>query len=107
MIDDNLNEEIVAGYFRKGDDDVFDLVVPFDTDDPEFARGFMAGQAWQLIELGTPGFEMVITSDNLFMFFTMAEEGGYLLEMEETGKKAKNLEDADWLRISLTKIEDK
>lgn len=103
MIDDNLNEEIEAGIFEKTGEQEFGLVLPFDTDDPEFTRGFVCGQAWQLLELGEPYVEMTITSDNLYMFITMADAKGYLIEMEETGKEASNLLDTEWLRVSLTK----
>lgn len=102
MLDDSLNEEIESGYFERTDEG-FELVLPFDSDDPEFTRGFVCGQAWQLLELDTPGFEMTITSDNLYMFMSMADAKGYSIKMEETGKKASNLEDTDWLRVSLTK----
>lgn len=105
MIDDNLNEEVEAGFFEKGEGNEFTLVLPFDSDDPEFTRGFQCGQAWQLMELGTPGLEMTITSDNLYMFITMADAGGYDIEMEETGVEASNLLDTDWLKVSLTKKE--
>lgn len=104
MLDDNLNEELESGYFERTEEG-FDLVLPFDSDHPEFTRGFACGQAWQLLELDTPGFEMTITSDNLYMFITMADAKGYTIEMEETGKEASNLLDTEWLRVSLTKKE--
>lgn len=103
MIDDNLNEEINSGIFEKTGEHEFGLVLSFDSDDPEFTRGFACGQAWQLLEMGEPYVEMTITSDNLYMFITMADAKGYLIEMEETGKEASNLLDTEWLRVSLTK----
>lgn len=103
MIDDNLNEEVVAGIFEKTGDKQFGLVLSFDTDDPEFTRGFACGQAWQLLEMDEPYVEMMITSDNLYMFITMADAKGYDIEMEETGKEASNLLDTQWLRVCLTK----
>lgn len=106
MIDDSLNEEINAGIFEKTGEHEFGLVLPFDSDDPEFIRGFACGQTWQLLEMGEPYVETTITSDNLYMFVTMADTKGYHIEMEETGAKASNLLDAQWLRISLTKKVD-
>lgn len=105
MLNENKDEEINSGIFEKTGENEFGLVLPFDSDHPEFTRGFACGQAWQLIELDTPGIEMMITSDNLYMFITMADAKGYDIEMEETGKEASNLLDTEWLRVSLTKKE--
>lgn len=105
MLDDNTDEEVEAGIFEKTGDKTFALVLPFDSDDPEFTRGFACGQVWQLIEMNEPYIETTITSDNLYMFITMADTRGYTIEMEETGVEASNLLDTEWLRVSLTKKE--
>lgn len=104
-LDDELNEEVNSGIFEKTGENEFGLVLPFDSDHPEFTRGFACGQAWQLIEMGEPYIEMMITSDNLYMFITMADAKGYRIEGEETGKEASNLLDTEWIRVCLTKIE--
>lgn len=99
-----MSSELEEGYFVKDEEEgTWGLVLPFDTDDPEFTRGFTCGMIWQLMELDTPGIELSITSDNLFMCSQMADVKGYLLEMKETGVKVSELEDSDWLNVSFTK----
>lgn len=98
-------DDVEEGYFMQNEEGSWELAIPFDTQDPEFARGFACGMIWQLMELDTPGIEMTVTSDNLIMCTIMADYRGYLLEMEESGVKATELEDADWLRLSFTKKE--
>lgn len=79
------------------------LVLPFDSDQPEFTRGFTCGQIWQLMELEEPVIEHTVTSDNLFMCTVMADKGGYELKAEELNTKASELEDTDWVSVSFTR----
>jgi hypothetical protein len=55
----------------------FGLVLPFDTDDSEFARGFEAGRAWHaLSESAGPIPSMVVHGTNAEMLMRMAEAQG-------------------------------
>lgn len=51
------------------------LVLAFDTDDPEFVRGFEAGRLWEQLKVGEP-FEQEFHSVNAEMVLRMAEELG-------------------------------
>lgn len=97
-----MSEEMVEGVFEE-EEGTWGLVLPFDTDDPEFTRGFTCGMIWQLMELDTPGIELTVSSNNVWMCAQMADAGGYLLEAKETGVVASELEDADWMNVSFTR----
>ena len=52
-----------------------DLVLPFDTDDPEFIRGFEAGRLWAQLCTGEP-VEATLHATNIEMAMRMAEAAG-------------------------------
>lgn len=59
----------------------FALLLPFDTDDPEFARGFEAGRIWSFVQTidfdeEDPG-SLTIHSTNTEMVMRIAEASGY------------------------------
>ena len=54
-------------------DEGFAPVLPFDTDDPEFARGFEAGVFWQSMKDQELGFQQLAHGANSEMFIRMGE----------------------------------
>ncbi len=68
-----------------------DLVCPFDTDDPEFTRGFEAGVLWATLRSGEPC-EATIHGTNAEMAMRMAEATGRPFCGEDLGD--------DWLAVS-------
>jgi hypothetical protein len=53
----------------------FGLVLPFDTDDTEFVRGFEGGRLWEQLKTGEP-VEQTIHATNTEMAIRMCEEMG-------------------------------
>ncbi len=51
------------------------LLLPFDTDDPEFARGFEAGRLYELLKTGE-AIEQTIHASNTEMAIRMCEDLG-------------------------------
>ncbi len=60
------------------------LVLAFDTDDPEFTRGFEAGRIWQATEDGTP-WSGLVTAANAEMLMRIAEARGMGVRAEDVG----------------------
>lgn len=48
-------------------------MLPFDTDDPEFVRGFECGDLWRQLNLDVSAFEQHIHATNAEMVLRMAE----------------------------------
>lgn len=68
------------------------LVLAFDTDDPEFTRGFEAGQLWERIE--RDGFaEKLVHAENAEMVMRIAEARGLTFTAEDAGD--------GWLHVAL------
>lgn len=102
-----MSDLILEGYFMENTEEgKWELVLEFDTDDPEFARGFTCGQIWQLMELDTPGIELTVPSNILWMCAAMADAKGYAFEGEELNTEVPGLEDADWVYVTFTKIQE-
>ena len=53
-------------------DAAFGLVLPFDTDDPEFVRGFEAGRLWEQLK-GGEAVDQTIHAANAEMAIRMCE----------------------------------
>jgi hypothetical protein len=68
------------------------LVLPFDSDDPRFARGFEAGRLWALLcsDPESP-VEELVRGSNAEMFLRMAEATGRGVSSEEV--------DDTWIQI--------
>jgi hypothetical protein len=75
------------------DDTEYALILAFDTDDPEFTRGFEAGMLWQRIRSGQERINVTILASNAEMVMRMAEAQGYSFAAEE-------LPD-DWMAVVL------
>lgn len=48
------------------------LLLPFDTDDEQFVRGFEAGRLWEMLKRGEP-FDQAFHASNAEMVLRMAE----------------------------------
>jgi hypothetical protein len=69
------------------------LLLPFDTDDPEFARGFEAGRIWALLQHDPDQpHEVVVHAANAEMAIRMGEA---------TGRRVQGRESADCHWITL------
>lgn len=79
----------------------YDLVLPFDTDDPEFARGVEVGLMCAEAQFGqfTGGahYSRTIHGNNAEMALRVAEKFGLVCHSEELGD--------DWLRVTFTELE--
>lgn len=52
----------------------YSLVLAFDTDDPEFTRGFEAGRLWERIKADQSDFREIIHATNAEMVMRMCEK---------------------------------
>jgi hypothetical protein len=52
-----------------------ELVLPFDSDDPEFTRGFEAGRLWEQLSRDE-AVEMAVHASNIEMVMRMGEAAG-------------------------------
>jgi len=70
------------------------LLLPFDTDDPEFARGFEAGRVWALLQLKRDeSCEVVVHVANAEMAIRMGEATGRRVHGEES-------DDGHWITLN-------
>jgi hypothetical protein len=76
------------------------LLLPFDTDDPEFARGFEAGRVWAVLQL-QPDEEVDVElhASNAEMAIRMAEATGRRVRGEES-------DDGRWITLSFEAAEE-
>lgn len=51
----------------------WNLLLPFDTDDPEFGRGFEAGRMWERIKSDRTTWSQLIHASNAEMVMRMCE----------------------------------
>jgi hypothetical protein len=62
----------------------YGLVLPFDTDDPEFTRGFEAGQLWERLErVGRA--DQLLHAENAEMLMRIAESKHMEFRAEDLG----------------------
>jgi hypothetical protein len=74
-------------------DDGMSLVLAFDTDEPEFTRGFEAGQLWERLERDGIAAQL-IHAENAEMVMRMAEEKGLRFSAEDVGD--------GWLSVAIS-----
>jgi hypothetical protein len=74
------------------DDQHYGLVLPFDTDDSQFVRGFEAGRLWEQTATGEP-FSQTIHSSNTEMAIRICEA-------REMPFSAEQLDD-NWTELSV------
>jgi hypothetical protein len=74
------------------------LLLAFDTDHPEFARGFEAGRLWALLRLG----------ENVEAEFVCAENAEMVLRLAEaTGRPVvADLLDKSWMSVSFATADE-
>lgn len=58
------------------DETSYSLILAFDTNDPEFIRGFEAGRLWQILKAGAIDEEFTVHHENAEMVLRMAEALG-------------------------------
>lgn len=71
----------------------FSLILPFDTDNHDFVRGFEAGRIWTLMEENPdklPG--LIFHANNSEMIMRM-------IEVRELPLKAQFTDDEQWMRL--------
>ena len=68
-----------------------DLICPFDSDDPEFARGFEAGALWERLK-ADPACEATIHATNVEMVMRMAKAAHREVATETL--------DDDWVHVT-------
>lgn len=73
-------------------DESYSLLLAFDTDDPEFARGFEAGRLYELTSTDEP-FTQTIHASNTEMAMRICEA-------REVPFRAEHLDD-DWTELSV------
>lgn len=66
-------------------EDGYTLILPFDSDDPEFVRGFEAGRMWQRIKNDHTTWDEIIHASNAEMVMRMCEVQTRTFRAEETG----------------------
>jgi|GraSoiStandDraft_4_1057263.scaffolds.fasta_scaffold1129181_2 hypothetical protein len=76
----------------------YTLVLPFDTDDPEFVRGFEVGRLWERMKLTPEPFEETVHSTNAEMVMRMAEAQKRLVSGTEL--------DDMWMTVSFGEAPD-
>lgn len=54
----------------------YELVLAFDTDDPEFCRGFEAGRLWERVKNDQTDWDEMIHATNAEMVMRMCESQG-------------------------------
>lgn len=69
----------------------YGLLLPFETDDPQFIRGFEMGRLWQLARTVEEPFEEVVHGINAEMVLRIAEATGRTVTSHEDGD--------DWLTV--------
>lgn len=69
-------------------------LLPFDTDDPEFARGFEAGRLWALLRTGDDEVVQCIDASNAEMAMRLAEATERTVVATELGH--------DWLEATFS-----
>ena len=77
--------------------DTYDLVLPFDTDDPEFCRGFEAGTLWERLKQQPEEVEEIVHEGNQPLLREMAHRLGYRLECEDVRD--------GWMGVTLRRLE--
>jgi hypothetical protein len=67
------------------------LLLPFDTEDEQFARGVEVGRLWEMFKHNEEPFEQTIHATNAEMVLRMSERLGRPIRTDELG--------SDWLEL--------
>ena len=86
----------------------FGLVLPFDTDDPEFVRGWEAAEVWRdltTLPVWAVRYERTVHTSNLEMVLRMAERSGWSIRPEAATDEDGNAYD-EWTVVVLDRLVD-
>jgi hypothetical protein len=72
----------------------FEVVLPFDTDEPEFVRGFEAGRLWELLKHGG---EINGTLDGQAFHSSNVEMVLRMLDAHDARMTAEFTDDPEWM----------
>lgn len=72
----------------------YSLLLAFDSDDPEFARGFEAGRMWERIKNDATTWDEIVHASNAEMVMRMCES-------QDRSFRAENLDD-DYVQVWIT-----
>jgi hypothetical protein len=79
------------------------MVLPFDVDHPEFARGFEAGRVWEMMQQAkrdAEEFRQLAHASNAEMFIRMGESLGIEVTAEPVDDTWIDLRVAGWVLIT-------
>ncbi len=76
----------------------FGLLLPFDTDNAEFCRGFEAGRLWEILKAEAGEVTEFVHVKNAEMVLRLAEATGRTAQSEEHGQ--------GWLEVTFTEAEE-
>lgn len=76
----------------------YDLVLPFDTDNSEFARGVEIGRLWEIIKATHEAFEGTVHLSNAEMVLRMSEAQNRTVKSEEI--------DEIWMTVKFGEAEE-
>lgn len=79
-------------------DTEYGMVLPFDTNDPKFARGFEAGGIWGRMQCREDLIEQTIHGTNTEMVMRMAEAAAYRFHADPGP--------GDWMHVTLAALEE-
>lgn len=74
------------------DNSGYKMLLPFDTDNPEFARGFEAGSMWERIKNDHTTWDQIIHATNAEMVMRMCEA-------KDREFRAESTDDEDFVRV--------
>jgi hypothetical protein len=72
----------------------YSLILAFDSDDPEFCRGFEAGHLWERIQNDHTSWDSVVHATNAEMVMRMCEA-------EDRGFRSEDMDD-DFVQVWIT-----
>lgn len=97
MLDESMKEPMGGIWDDTGEQPY--MVLQYDTDSPEFARGVQVGMIWQLLHGGVEEFQIPVYASNSEMVLRMADAANFSVsafyENEEVGG-----EDHEWMLIT-------
>lgn len=102
---EDLHAELDGKFSRNNENGMWDdsgeepkLIVAFDTDEPEFARGWQMGMLYMLLYSGVAEIEVPLYITNAEMVIRIAEALGYNFEARYEDP-ALDADDHDWMIV--------
>ena len=106
MLDENFlepgnnSQEAPSGGIWDDTGDQPYMMLQYDTDSPEFARGVQVGMIWQLLHGGVHEFEVPVYVSNTEMVIRMAEAAGYSFKAQYEEPEAVEGLEHEWMLIT-------